>query len=220
MSLGVAVGLVAALLVTWALRSGAEPVQAASAGITTRAQPTLTSDALPEPRSAFVPTTPTPSPSAKPKPSATSTVSGFRIKISSIGLERRMSGMGVSSNGTINPPKGKVIWFQGFGRVRPGAVGTAVIAGHVTKGDEPDTFYRLSRVDVGDTIKIIDGGTTKTYRVNRASAIDKTKVTTDKAVWGTNTSHSRLAIITCDDALGYRSDGHRVANFVIIADRI
>ena len=131
-----------------------------------------------------------------------------------------MIGMGVSSNGTINPPKGKVIWFQGFGRVRPGAVGTAVIAGHVAKGDEPDTFSRLSRVDVGDTIQIVDGGKTKTYRVNRASAIDKTKVTTDKAVWGTNTSHSRLAIITCDDALGYRSDGHRVANFVLIADRI
>ena len=223
MSLGLTVGLVAVLLLTWALRSGAEPVQAASAPITTSAQPTLTSDALPEPRSAFVPTTPTPSPSGakpKPKPSATSTVSGFRIKISSIGLERRMIGMGVSSNGTINPPKGKVIWFQGFGRVRPGAVGTAVIAGHVAKGDEPDTFSRLSRVDVGDTIQIVDGGKTKTYRVNRASAIDKTKVTTDKAVWGTNTSHSRLAIITCDDALGYRSDGHRVANFVLIADRI
>jgi LPXTG-site transpeptidase (sortase) family protein len=225
-SLAVAVGLVAALLLTWALRSDAEPVQAASAPTTTSAQPTLTSDALPEPRSAFVPTTPTPSPSAtpkpkpKPKPSATSTMSGFRIKISSIGLERRMTGMGVSSNGTINPPKGKVIWFQGFGRVRPGAIGTAVIAGHVTKGGEPDTFYRLSRVDVGDTIQIVDGGKTKTYRVNRASAIDKTKVTTDKAVWGTNTSHSRLAIVTCDDALGYRSDGHRVANFVIIADRI
>ena len=147
-------------------------------------------------------------------------MSGFRIKITSIGLERRMTGMGVSSNGTINPPKGKVIWFQGFGRVRPGAIGTAVIAGHVTKGGEPDTFYRLSRVDVGDTIQILDGGKTKTYRVNRASAIDKTKVTSDKAVWGTNTSHSRLAIITCDDAFGYRSDGHRVANFVVIADRI
>jgi hypothetical protein len=222
----VALAVVVAVLVTWALRSGAEPVQAASAPITTSARPSTTTP-LPEPRQRFTPTTPTtsPTPAAKPKPKPapkpSSTVSGFRIKISSIGLERRLHGMGVSSDGTINPPKGKVIWFQGFGRVRPGAIGTAVIAGHVTKGGEPDTFYRLSRVDVGDRIQIIEAdGKTKTYKVTRASAIDKTKVTTDAAVWGTNTSRSRLAIITCDDAFGYRSDGHRKANFVVIADRV
>ena len=215
----VAIGVVTVALLTWLLQSGAEPVLAASAPFSARAEPTTTGTPVNEPREKFVPAPPAPTPQPKSKPSAAQTDSGLRIKISSIGLERRMTRSGVSSDGAINPPKGKVIWFEGFGRVRPGALGTAVIAGHVTKGGEPDTLYRLSRVDVGDTVQITDNGQRKTYKVTRASAIDKTKVTTDMAVWGPNTSRSRLAIITCDDALGYRSDGHRKANFVVIAER-
>ena len=231
-SLGVALGVVAAVLLAWALQTSAEPFAATSAAggasASARSEPAETRPPRGEPRQPFDPTTPTPtpSPSARPEPSTksapepTRSASGFRIKISSIGLERRMIGQGLSSDGTINPPKGKVMWFQGFGRVRPGAVGTAVVAGHVTKGGEPDTFFRLSRVDVGDTVQIIEAdGTKKTYGVTRASAIDKTEVTTDQAVWGPNTSRSRLAIVTCDDAFGYRSDGHRRANFVVIAER-
>jgi len=58
------------------------------------------------------------------------------------------------------------------------------------------------------------------YRVTRAGAIDKKKVTTDQTVWCENTSRTRLAIITCDDAYGLLGDGRRVANFVVIADKV
>jgi LPXTG-site transpeptidase (sortase) family protein len=112
------------------------------------------------------------------------------------------------------------MWFRGYERVRPGSVGTAVIAAHVATGDRRDVFAKLADVDVGDTVQVVEGGKAVSYRVTRASAIDKEKVTTDQAVWGTNTSESRLAIITCDDAFGFRSDGHRRANFVVIAERI
>ena len=112
------------------------------------------------------------------------------------------------------------MWFKGFERVRPGRVGTAVIAGHVASGSRRDVFVNLADVDVGDKVQIVDQGKVITYRVTRASAINKYEVTTDAAVWGSNTSRSRLAIITCDDAFGYRGDGHRVANFVVIADRV
>ncbi len=111
------------------------------------------------------------------------------------------------------------MWFKGFERVRPGAVGTAVIAGHVATGDRRDVFANLADVDVGDKVQVLTNGKALSYRVTRASAIDKQKVTTDQAVWGSNTSRSRLAIITCDDAFGFRGDGHRVANFVVIAER-
>ncbi len=68
-------------------------------------------------------------------------------------------------------------------------------------------------------MQIVEEGKAITYRVTRAGAIDKSKVTTDQAVWGPNTSRSRLAIVTCDDAFGFRGDGHRKANFVVIAER-
>ena len=131
-----------------------------------------------------------------------------------------MSGRGLSSDGTIDPPSGTVMWFKGYERVRPGAMGTAVIAGHVATGERRDAFADLADVDVGDSVEVLDpDGRRLRYTVTRAGAIDKQKVTTDQDVWGVNTTTSRLAIITCDDAFGYRNDGHRVANFVVIAER-
>ena len=131
-----------------------------------------------------------------------------------------MRGEGLSSNGTIDPAPGTVMWFKGYERVRPGKVGTAVIAAHVATGKRPDVFADLADVKVGDTVEVFEGGKTVKYRVTRAGAIDKKKVTTDQTVWGENTSRTRLAIITCDDAYGLRGDGHRVANFVVIADKV
>ena len=99
-------------------------------------------------------------------------------------------------------------------------LGTAVVAAHVATGTRADVFADLADVDVGDTVEVFEDGRSVTYRVTRASAIDKKKVTTDQTVWGANTSRTRLAIITCDDAYGLRGDGHRVANFVVIADKV
>ena len=38
------------------------------------------------------------------------------------------------------------------------------------------------------------------------------------AVWGNQKDVARIALITCDDSLGFRSDGHSRANFVAIAE--
>ncbi len=120
--------------------------------------------------------------------------------------------------GTIDPDPGILMWFQGLDRVPPGRVGTAVIAGHVATGDRPDVLAELAEVEVGDDVQVVEDGRTIPYRVTRAGPIDKVEVTIDEAVWGVNTSRSRLAIITCDDAFGFRGDGHRRANFVVIAE--
>ena len=130
-----------------------------------------------------------------------------------------MYGGGLSSEGTVDPDHGSVMWFKGFDRVRPGRIGTAVIAGHVASGDRRDVFADLVDVDLGDKVQIYEKGKTITYRVTRAEVVDKYDLPSDPAVWGSNTSRSRLAIITCDDAMGYRSDGHRAANFVVLAER-
>ena len=214
------------VLLSWTLERGLQPVQAAPVSTATARLPMTTG--LGEPRQKYTPPpVPSPSPSAtaakataKPKPPQKPTASGFRLRIPEIGLDHRMYGGGVSSDGTIDPEPGSIMWFQGFDRVRPGRVGTAVIAGHVASGSRRDVFANLADVDVGDKVQVVDKGKTMTYRVTRASAINKYEVTSDEAVWGPNTSRSRLAIITCDDAFGFRGDGHRVANFVVIADRV
>ena len=144
--------------------------------------------------------------------------SGIELVIPGIGLHKRLHAEGLRG-GKINPPAGTVMWFTGSNRVRPGQVGTAVIAGHVVSRGSGDAFARLADVGVGDRIRLTGtGGGVDTYRVVRAGVVDKDALTTDQAVWGSNSSVRRLAIITCDDARGFRSDGHRVANYVVIAE--
>lgn len=130
-----------------------------------------------------------------------------------------MSG-GVDASGKVNPPAGRAEWVRGYGRVKPGNVGTAVVAGHVVASGQDDVFADLSSVRVGNTVVVRSGGATRTYVVRRAAVVKKVALTHDADVWGQNTSKRRIVLITCDDELGYRSDGHRVANYVVVADAI
>ncbi|MEO5610673.1 MAG: class F sortase [Ornithinibacter sp.] len=233
----IAVGLVltvlGAVLLTWVMQRGAEPVRAAasvSAASTQSPAPEASASARPSsatPTTSLTPTT-APSLAASPQQSTSPDPSpkpardpGPVLRIASVGIEAPMAGRGLSSDGTINPRPGTVMWFTGYNRVRPGAVGTSVIAAHVSVGGKPDEFADLSGVAVGDVVEVLeDGSATERYRVTGARAINKTDVTTDQTVWGPNTSTRRLAIITCDDAFGFRGDGHRKANFVVIAERV
>ena len=98
----------------------------------------------------------------------------------------------------------------GWDRVRPGSVGTSVIAAHVVSGGKADVFVNLADVDVGDKVQVYEDGDHRPPG-DAADVIDKNKVTTDQAVWTEQPAvppgdHHR------DDAFGFRSDGHRKAN--------
>ncbi len=188
LAVGLALTVLAVALLTWVMQRGGESAQE-------------------------LPGTGPSSPSA-----SASTAADVRIRIPAIGLDHETSGGGLTPEGTIDPDPGTLMWFQGLDRVQPGRVGTAVIAGHVVTDDRPDVLAELAEVEVGDDVQVVEDGRTIPYRVTRAGPIDKVEVTTDEAVWGVNTSRSRLAIITCDDAFGFRGDGHRRANFVVIAE--
>ena len=197
-------------VVALVLQSDAAEVQAGGVGVSA-APPSFVS-------SSPIPATTTRSPTRET--AEESAPAAYRLAIPSIGLDHAMSRGGLSPDGTIDPPPGTVMWFNGLDRVRPGSVGTAVIAAHVVAADKRDVFADLADVDVGDAVHVVvANGTTAKYTVTRAGAINKDDVTTDQTVWGTNTSRSRLAIITCNDSQGFRRDGHRVANFVVIAER-
>jgi LPXTG-site transpeptidase (sortase) family protein len=200
-AVGVVLIVLAVALLTWVMQRDGESLSAGASS------------------AASTPAPPSASGTASVRPTATSG-QVLRIRIPDIGLDLPMRAGGLSSNGTIDPDPGTVMWFQGHDRVRPGSVGTAVIAAHVATGQRADVFADLADVEVGDTVEVLEDGRPVTYRVARASAIDKLEVTTDQTVWGANDSRTRLAIITCDDAYGLRGDGHRVANFVVIADKV
>lgn len=210
---GALAAVVGAALVLVGFQRGADGVPEVAAPTTTSAPttpaPTDTPSASATPTSA-------PSTAEPPPPAPRST--GPTLRIPAIDLSAGLHAEGLR-DGKINPPAGSVMWFTGYERVAPGAVGTSVIAGHVVANGRSDVFADLSSVGVGDRVEIVgEDGAVDTFRVVRAGVVDKNELTVDQTVWGGNSSVRRLAIITCDDAFGFRGDGHRVANYVVIAE--
>ena len=213
---GALVAIVGAVLVLLWIQRGADAASETSASATSMptASPTSPPTATPTQTSTATPTETAEPPAAASPPATT----GVSLRIPGIDLEADLHAEGLR-DGKINPPAGTVMWFTGYERVAPGDVGTSVIAGHVVAGGRPDAFADLSDVSVGDRVELAEeDGSTSTFTVVRAGVVDKDDLTTDQDVWGANTSVRRLAIVTCDDAYGFRDDGHRVANYVVIAE--
>lgn len=141
------------------------------------------------------------------------------ISIPAIDLDHTIVPGGLDAAGAINPDRGEVIWFDGRDRAVPGGEGTAIVAGHVTYYDDPDSFYRLSEVEEGDgmTITQQDGDVIELTVVQTAT-VDKEELRTSDLVWGDQTDRRLVALVTCDDELGIRADGHRAANHVVLAE--
>ncbi|MBA4085760.1 MAG: hypothetical protein C0493_12660 [Kytococcus sp.] len=140
------------------------------------------------------------------------------LSIPAVGLSTRIEPQGLRG-GKVNPSPGEVIWFTGYDRVQPGAKGTTVIAGHVISSGRPDAFAALEQLAKGDGVVLgYPGGARLRFEVTSTRIVDKEALTTSEDVWGTNPDTRRIVLITCDDQLGFREDGHRRANFVAVAE--
>lgn len=141
------------------------------------------------------------------------------LEIESAGINVPISGAGLDEDGEIDPPQGEVTWYTGHGRVSPGDLGTAVIAGHVSYDREPDTFAELSKVTEGDRVTITFGdGVRLETEIVSTHLITTDELQDSDLVWGDQRTKRRIAIVTCDEALGFGEDGHRKGNFVAIAE--
>ncbi|SOC57492.1 class F sortase [Ornithinimicrobium cerasi] len=163
------------------------------------------------------PTTPVPTPSAQEQ--GQGQVAPSWITIAAGGVDGALQPQGLAADGTINPGRQEIIWFTGGDRVQPGQVGTSVIAAHVTWEGQADAFVNLPSVSAGDVVTVgYTDGSSSSFTVTSTAAVDKDQLARSLSVWGPHPDRPRLAIITCDPALGYQSDGHTEANFVVIAE--
>lgn len=154
---------------------------------------------------------------AEPVPATDTTP--VRLDIASAGISLPLHGAGLDEDGEIDPPQGEVMWYTGHDRVTPGDLGTAVIAGHVSYHSEPDTFAELASVREGDQVRLTLGtGETVVADIVSTHLVDKDELQGSDLVWGDQKTTRRIAIVTCDEALGIGEDGHRKANFVAIAE--
>jgi hypothetical protein len=149
------------------------------------------------------------------------------INIPRIAAGGNLIALGLAPDGTLAvPPVEQPLvpaWWDGS--PRPGAVGPAVITGHVDGGGRPGIFHRLDELAPGDRVEVGQAGggvaTFEVYRVEQyAKDADAAKVSgrpvfDHEAVYG-NTRGPELRLITCGGPFR-RGVGHYADNVVAFA---
>ncbi|SFL51316.1 class F sortase [Geodermatophilus ruber] len=119
-----------------------------------------------------------------------------RLRIPAIGVDTSLARLGVDAAGALVPPAdfAQAGWFTGS--ATPGAVGPAVVAGHVDSTAGPAVFFRLGGLAPGDDV-LVDraDGTTVRFTVTGTSRYPKDAFPT-AAVYGP-TPRAELRLITC-----------------------
>jgi hypothetical protein len=117
------------------------------------------------------------------------------LSIPKIGVHSKLVELRLKGDGEMDTPEPDVAgWFtQG---AAPGALGPAVIAGHVT-WNRPAVFYRLKTLRQGDQVSVSrKDGKTAVFTVSRVDRFSKSRFPT-RAVYGP-IDHAGLRLITCD----------------------
>jgi sortase (surface protein transpeptidase) len=172
--------------------------------------------ARPAPISAPTEQTARPAVSAAPAGKAPVVAKPVWVSIPAIGIKKTtLIHLGLTRQGTLQVPKTTTVagWFTGG--PRPGAVGSAVIAGHVDSKTGPGIFFWLRALKPGDKVYVGRAdGTMAVFTVTREHMYAKDKFPTE-AVYGA-VPDAELRLITCGGIFD-RSTGSYLSNVVVFA---
>ena len=118
------------------------------------------------------------------------------VSIPKIGVRSRLVDLGLDDNGVMEVPKDAADagWFSRG--AAPGALGPAVIAGHVRWHGVPGVFHRLGTMRRGDEVRVTrEDGKTAVFTVTRVDQFSKSRFPSG-AVYG-RIDHAGLRLITC-----------------------
>ena len=135
------------------------------------------------------------------------------VSISRIGVRSTLVELGIDAAGAMEVPQDPALagWFsQG---AAPGALGPAIIAGHVTWDGAPAVFHRLGTVRRGDEVTVTrKDGNTAIFTVTRVARFAKSE-SPSRAVYGA-IDHAGLRLITCGGT--YDAARHRYLDNVVV----
>jgi Sortase domain len=166
--------------------------------------------ALPAPTGPIV----APPQSATPGPVA----SPVSLTIPLIGVKTGLITLGLAAGGALQVPSSYSVagWYTGS--PRPGAIGSAIIVGHIDSTSGPGVFFRLSELRRGDDVYVARAdGTTVEFRVITVQSYLKDRFPT-QAVYGP-TPDAELRLITCGGAFD-PATGHYLSNIVVYATEV
>ena len=141
------------------------------------------------------------------------------VSIPAINVQSTLLRLGRTAEGALAvPPPGPDYNTAGWYEYSPtpGALGPAVIAGHVDSAAEgPSVFFRLGGLHPGDAVRVTrTDGTVAVFTVDSVLRYSKTSFPT-QLVYG-NTDHAALRLITCGGPFD-SATGHYVDNIVVFA---
>lgn len=136
------------------------------------------------------------------------------VEAPSVGLAAPLVPVGKTADGALAVPEfGTAGWYRHS--VRPGAVGAAVLAGHVDSTTGPDVFFPLRQLEVGDAVLVrLADGTTSTFVVKGVEVTDKEALPVGRIFDQPQTAELRL--ITCGGAFD-RASGSYESNVIVYA---
>jgi LPXTG-site transpeptidase (sortase) family protein len=142
------------------------------------------------------------------------------LTIPLIGVQTQLMTLGLDSEGAMQvPPLSEAAvagWYTGS--PRPGAVGSAIIVGHIDSESGPAVFYRLDELRRGDDVYVKRAdGTTAEFRVTSVRTYLKDHFPT-QTVYGP-TPDAELRLITCGGAFDPVTH-HYLSNIVVYATEV
>jgi sortase (surface protein transpeptidase) len=135
------------------------------------------------------------------------------VSIPKLGVRSRLIDLGLKSDGEMEVPKDPADagWFSAG--PTPGALGPAVIAGHVRWNGAPGVFHRLGNMRRGDRVTVTrEDGKTAVFTVSRVERYPKSRFPS-RAVYGA-IDHAGLRLITCGGT--YDAASNRYLDNVIV----
>jgi Sortase domain len=137
------------------------------------------------------------------------------LTIPAIGVKARIINLGLNPNGTLQVPSSTTVvgWYTNS--PRPGATGSAVIAGHVDSRSGPAIFFWLRTMHRGEHIYVRRAdGTLAVFTVTAVRTYAKARFPT-AAVYGP-VPDAELRLITCGGTFDYAT-GSYLSNVVVYA---
>ena len=139
------------------------------------------------------------------------------VSIPRIGVRSTLVELGLDADGEMEVPQDPALagWFSRG--AAPGALGPAVIAGHVTWDGAPAVFHRLGTLRHGDHVTVTrKDGKTAVFTVSRVARFSKAQFPSQE-VYGA-IDHAGLRLITCGGT--YDAARHRYLDNVVVFARL
>ena len=141
----------------------------------------------------------------------------LRVSIPRLHVSSRLIPLGVDDRGAMQVPGDPATagWYERG--PTPGALGPAVIAGHVTWSQVPAVFFRLAELRPRDVVEVArEDGRVALFEVTRVTRYAKSEFPT-RAVFG-GIDHAGLRLITCGGEFDHTS--HRYSDNVVAFARL